>query len=127
LSYERDGSKVNCRAHVRIRLDERVQQQVRPYWEKLIELDYARDVAARRARHAAGMSTQWAAILDRLLAGPVPDGAARMTDEQLAAVVKDLLAERAANESADLATSGEYEREGYFDLLEERRQRHRPA
>ena len=50
-----------------------------------------------------------------------------MTDEQLAAVVKDLLAERAEDQSAGVGAQGEYEREGYFDLLEERRQQRRPA
>ena len=120
--YEQDGEQVTCRAHVRIDLDERVQQHIRPFWEQMISLDLQRDLAARRARHADGVSSQWATVLERLLSGPVPDGAARMTDEHLAAVVRDLLVERAGD-----GRQGEYEREGFFDLMEERRRRQTPA
>ncbi|BCY13199.1 hypothetical protein [Actinoplanes sp. L3-i22] len=122
--YEKGGQHVTCRPQIRIQLDERVRQHIRPYWEQLITLDYERDLAARRARHADGVSSQWAAILKRLLDGPVPDGAARMTNDQLAAVVRDLLAERGA-EAPDPLTEAfrnldpdeEYAREGYFELF----------
>ncbi|MEV6302270.1 hypothetical protein AB0M02_22830 [Actinoplanes sp. NPDC051861] len=126
-SYTRDGMKVTCRPQVHIQLDERVQQHIRPFWEELISLDYERDVAARRARHTARTSTQWAAVLDELLTGPVPGAAASMTNERLADVVREVLKERLAEQQtlADAMTAlgpqNEYAREGFFDLLEEHR------
>ncbi|GAA2531987.1 hypothetical protein [Winogradskya humida] len=128
-TYLRRGLRVTCRPEIRVQLDERVRQHIRPYWEQLITLDYERDLADRRARHTDGISKQWSVILDQLLSGPAPDGAASMTDEQLAHVVKGLLAERAAADQlladglAGLDPQNEYEREGYFDLLSERRSR----
>lgn len=121
--YERGGQQVTCRAYVRVQLDERVRQHIQPYWERLITLDYEHDLATRRAKHADGVSTEWAKILHRLLDGPVPGGAARMTDQQLAEVVRELLADRAAATDPlsealkNLDPQDEYAREGYFDLF----------
>ncbi|WP_250008175.1 hypothetical protein [Actinoplanes sp. M2I2] len=120
-TYERQGLRVRCRAHVRVRLDDRIQEHIRPYWERMIELDYERDIAARRARHVDRVSAQWAAVLERLLKAPVPGGAATMTDEQLAKVVREHLGEQRAWEDAlaGLGPQDEYRREGFFDLLTE--------
>ncbi|GIF14918.1 hypothetical protein [Actinoplanes teichomyceticus] len=132
-TYQRRGQEVTCRPQVRVHLDERVQQHIRPYWEQLIALDYERDLAARRARNMAGASTQWASILERLIDGPVPGGAATMTDEQLAQVVKELLVDRAAKVDPllealnSLKPQDEYAREGYFDLLDSVRPPQPPA
>ncbi|WP_157441668.1 hypothetical protein [Actinoplanes awajinensis] len=131
--YQRRGQEVACRAHVRVDLDQRVQQHVRPFWERLITLDYERDVAARRARNVAGVSSQWAVILQKLLDGPMPGGAAAMTDDQLASVVRGLLEERAADLDPvwealrGVDPQNEYAREGYFDLIPGSRPPQSPA
>lgn len=120
-TYERRGQRVRCRAYVRVQPDERIRERIRPYWERLIELDYEHDIAARRARHAAGVSSQWAQILQKLLDGPQPGGAASMTDEQLAKVVREIVGDQQAweNAMAGLNAQNEYQREGFFDLLSE--------
>lgn len=128
-TYERHDLRVTCRVYARVHLDERVREHIRPYWEKMISLDYDRDVASRRARHVDGVSRQWAAILEKLMAGPLPDGAASMTDQELATVVKELIQRRADEARSfedavnNLGSDSEYAREGYFDLLSERRDR----
>jgi hypothetical protein len=127
-TYERHGRRVSCRIHVRVEPDERLREHIRPYWERLIALDYERDIAARRARHTDAVSAQWAAILKKLLDGPEAGGAATMTDEQLAKVMREILADRRSWEDAmaGLGSQDEYAREGFFDLLDERNGR-RPS
>ncbi|MCO1594870.1 hypothetical protein M8C17_06785 [Micromonospora sp. RHAY321] len=125
--YERGGVQVTCQPHVWVQLDERVKQAVRPYWEQLIKLDCEYDVDVKRAQYAERLSRQWLSILEKLVDSPVAGGAARMTNENLASVVQDLIAEQKATAQRledlleERMRNGDiFEQATSFDLLAER-------
>ena len=125
--YERGGVEVTCQPYVWVELDEGVKQAVRPYWEQLIKLDCEHDVDVKRAQYADRLSRQWLSILEKLVESPVAGGAARMTNESLAAVVQELIAEQQATEQRLEDLLGERLRNGdafeqatSFDILAER-------
>ncbi|MFG3707079.1 hypothetical protein ACGF7U_20475 [Micromonospora sp. NPDC047670] len=124
--YERGGVQVICQPYVWVELDDRVKQTIRPYWEQLIKLDCEYDVDVKRAQHAERLSRQWLSILEKLVESPVAGGAARLTNERLAAVVQDLIAEQqaAAQRLEDLLgerlrNGDAYEQATSFDILAE--------
>ena len=124
------GLSLTCRPYVWVELEEQVKQAVRPYWEQLIKLDCEHDVQMRRAEYAERLSKQWATILTDLMGSPVADGAAEMTEKDLAEVVRKIVAEQkaAAERLEDLMTrkadSGDaFERSEHFDALRERLER----
>jgi hypothetical protein len=87
-------------------------------------------VRVRRAEYAEKISRQWTAILTDLMDSPVADGAAEMTEKQLADVVRRIVAEQraAAAKLEDLlakkADDGDtFERSEHFDILRERLER----
>ncbi|MEU8819073.1 hypothetical protein [Actinoplanes sp. NPDC048796] len=121
---------LTCRPHVWVELEERVKQTVQPYWEQLIKLDCEHDVQTRRAEYAERLSRQWAAILTDLMGSPVADGAAEMTEKDLAEVVRKIVAERkaAADKLEDLMTKkvdgvDPFDRSEYSKALWERLER----
>lgn len=125
--YERYGARVTCQPYIWVELDEGVKQAIKPYWEQLIKLDCEYDVDVKRAQHVDRMSRQWLTILEKLVDNPVASGAAKMTNESLAAVVRDLIAEQNATAQrledllAERLRHGDaYEQAASFDLLTER-------
>lgn len=127
LAYERGGARVTCQAYVSVELDERVKQAVEPYWEQLIKLDCEYDVDTRRAQYVDRMSRQWSTVLEKLVDSPVAGGAATLANENLAAVVREFLAERKAEAErlesllAEHARNGNgYEQSTLFDRLFQR-------
>ncbi|WP_123601248.1 hypothetical protein [Micromonospora sp. Llam0] len=93
----------------------------------MIKLDYEYDVDTRRAQYVERMSRQWSTVLERLVDSPVAGGAAKLANENLAAVVREFLAERKAesdrleNLLAEHARNGNgYEQANFFDRLFER-------
>jgi hypothetical protein len=124
------GASLACRPYVWVELEEQVKQAVRPYWEQLIKLDCEHDVQMRRAEYAEKLSRQWTTILTGLMGSPVADGAAEMTEKDLAEVVRKIVAEQraAAEKLEDLMTrkvdgGDTFERSEHFDALRERLER----
>ncbi|WP_250036079.1 hypothetical protein [Paractinoplanes maris] len=124
------GTSLTCRPYVWIELDEQVKLAVQPYWEQLIKIDCEHDVQTRRAEYAEKLSHQWATILADLLGSPVADGAAELTEKELADVVRKIVAERkaAADKLETLmtqkVTDGDaFERDDHFNALKERLER----
>ncbi|MFY1703050.1 hypothetical protein ACN28G_15105 [Micromonospora sp. WMMA1923] len=132
--FERGSARLTCHPYVWVELDEGVKQAVRPYWEQLIKLDCEHDVDTMKAQYADRLSQHWLTVLEKLVDSPMAGGAARLTDEALAAVVQDLLAERhAADQRLDdllvdrLDSDDAYERATSFDILAERRRANHKA
>ena len=124
------GLSLTCRPYVWVELEDQVKQTVRPYWEQLIKLDCEHDVQMRRAEYAERLSKQWATILTGLMGSPVADGAAEMTEKDLAEVVRKIVAEQkaAAEKLEDLMTKkadggDTFERSEHFEALRERLER----
>ncbi|MEV4628277.1 hypothetical protein AB0J90_18580 [Micromonospora sp. NPDC049523] len=131
--YERNEVRVACQPYVWVELDDGVKQAVKPYWEQLIKLDCEYDVDVKRAQYVDRLSRQWLTILEKLVDNPVAGGAAKMTNESLAAVVRDLIAEQSATAQRLEDLLGErlrngdaYEQAASFDLLAERLTPHGP-
>ncbi|MEO3748414.1 hypothetical protein [Plantactinospora sp. B5E13] len=129
--YERNGVPVACQPYVWVELDDGVKQAVKPYWEQLIKLDCEYDVDVKRAQYVDRLSRQWLAILEKLVGNPVAGGAAQMTNESLASVVRDLIAEQNASSQrledllAERLRNGDaFEQATSFDLLVERLDAH---
>jgi hypothetical protein len=129
-TYSRDGMTVTVRPHVWVALEERVKQAVQPYWEELIKLDCEHDVRMKRAEYAEQVSRHWASILTDLVGSPFADGAAEMTEKELADVVRKIVADRkAAAEKVDdllrarAENGGEWEQSEHFDQLRKRLER----
>ncbi len=124
------GASLTCQPYAWVELDERVKQAVQPYWEQLIKLDCEHDVQMRRAEYAEKLSRQWTTILTDLMGSPVADGAAEMTEKDLAEVVRKIVADQkaAAERLEDLMTKkvdegDTFERSEHFDALRERLER----
>ncbi|MGN9811532.1 hypothetical protein ACTMSW_19520 [Micromonospora sp. BQ11] len=125
--YERGGAQVTCQPYVWVELDESVKRAVRPYWEQLIKLDCEYDVDMKRAQYADRLSRQWLSILEELTKNPAAGGAAKMTNESLAAVVQELIAQQQANNqrlhdlfAEKLRSDDEYEKATTFEILLDR-------
>lgn len=87
-------SEITCRSAVWVSLDERVKRAVEPYWEQLIKLDCEHEVQLKKVAYADRLSQHWLAVLTELVGNPLADGAARMTEVELASVVDKIVAER---------------------------------
>ncbi|MDG4827578.1 hypothetical protein O7635_37530 [Asanoa sp. WMMD1127] len=92
--YVLDEVRVTCRPYVWVEIEDRVKEAIRPYREKLIQLDCDHDVQMRRAAYAEALSRQWRTVLTELLDDPLADGAAKLTETELANVVSEIVAER---------------------------------
>jgi hypothetical protein len=137
--YERHGTAVGCRPQVRVQLDDRVKQFVRPYWERRIKMECEHEVEVRRAELAEQLSRRWLTVLEKLAGNPLAGGAAKMTEKEFAVVVEKMLADQkdAAEQLHSLlegalknsAEMGAYERAETLDLLVEqlRRQTFQPT
>jgi hypothetical protein len=124
------GAALTCQPYVWVELEERVKQAVQPYWEQMIKLDCEHDVQMRRAEYAERLSQQWTSILTDLMGSPVADGAAELTEKELAEVVRRIVTEQkeAAEKLEDLMAKkveggDTFERSDHFDALRERLER----
>lgn len=124
------GASLTCRPYVWVELDDQVKKAVQPYWEQLIKLDCDHDVQMRRAEYAEKLSRQWATILTDLMGSPVADGAAELTEKELAEVVRKIVAEQkaAAQKLEDLMSKkvddgDTFERMEHFEALRTRLER----
>ncbi|MEG3635216.1 hypothetical protein [Micromonospora palythoicola] len=131
--YERNGVRVTCQPYVWVELEDGVKKAVKPYWEQLIKLDCEYDVDTKRAQYVDRLSRQWLEILEKMVDNPVAGGAAKMVNENLAAVVRDLIAEQNATAQRledllgeQLRNGDAYERAASFDILAERLNAHSP-
>lgn len=129
-SYKRGDVEIMCRPYVWVELEDRVKRAVQPYWEQLIKLDCEHEVQSKRAEYAEQLSKQWLAILTDLLGSPLADGAAKMTENEFAAVVEKIVAERKAAAAKldglleEKVRDGEaFDRMENFELLKERLER----
>ncbi|TCB95364.1 hypothetical protein E0H26_20710 [Micromonospora zingiberis] len=81
---------------LRVSLDERVRERLRPYWEQRIKLECDHELEKIRTRQADDLTRRWAAVLQNLQDEPVTAHAARLTGEQFAEVFHHYVAERRA-------------------------------
>nr|MDT0659129.1 hypothetical protein [Micromonospora sp. DSM 115978] len=133
-SWSYDGGRISCRPYVWVRLEKRVEDAIRPYWDELIKLDCAHRVDMRRAEYADRLSERWTEILTRLAGSDVAAGAARLTEEELAEVMREIIAERQAAQQrledmmADgLRSEDPYEQAAWFDSMTDKRRRGQEA
>lgn len=96
LTYERSGVHLTCQGTTCVRLDSRVSDYLRPFWEQRIKMEAEHDLRVRRAELVDQLNQRWLAIFDRLKQGPPTQAAARLTDKEFAEVVRELAAERKA-------------------------------
>ncbi|MEU1887398.1 hypothetical protein [Micromonospora sp. WMMD987] len=89
-----DESLPQFSAYVRISPDERVRDQLRPYWQERIRLECDHELQKIRTRNVDDLTRRWCAVLQALEADPVTAHAARLTGEQFAEVFRRYVDER---------------------------------
>ncbi|MFD2767939.1 hypothetical protein [Micromonospora eburnea] len=114
--YAHGGVSVECRPEVWVRHDERVQQALRPYWERMIELECQYELYLKRARYAEELNRRWVTIAKEFVDDPAGGEEARTISEELARARRHMAAERqaAARWSADLMRDRDRQ-EGIFE------------
>ncbi|SBT43622.1 hypothetical protein [Micromonospora narathiwatensis] len=102
--YTHGGVTVECRPEVWVRHDERVRQALRPYWERMIELECQYELYLKRARYAEELNRRWVTIAKEFVDDPAGGEEAKTISEELARARRHMAAERqaAARWSADL-------------------------
>lgn len=102
--YAHRGVCVECRPEVWVRHDDRVREALRPYWDRLIELEYQYKLYVKRAQYAEDLNRRWVAILDAMVADPTGSEEAETLTDELAQARRHMAAERqaAAEWSAEL-------------------------
>ncbi|MFU8871712.1 hypothetical protein [Micromonospora sp. SL4-19] len=102
--YAHDGVAVECRPEVWVSHDERVRRALRPYWDRLIELDCQYELYLKRARYAEQLNRRWVAIMEEFVDDPAGGEQARAVTEELARARRHMAAEQraAAQWSAEL-------------------------
>jgi len=126
-NYKRQGKTYRCRPYIRVELDERVKDQLMPIWERQIRLQGEHEVELRRARLAEERSIRWLEVLERLAEHPLAAAAARLTEEQLANVMDQVVTEQKdaverlttllENTLRNASDLGAYERAETLDVL----------
>jgi hypothetical protein len=96
FTYERSGVALTCRAVAWVRLDPRVKEYLLPYWEKRIKMEAEHDVGLRRAELVDQRNQRWLALLEKVRNDPAAEAAARLTEQEFAEVMREMLAERKA-------------------------------
>lgn len=79
---------------VRVLPDQRIREQLRPYWEQRIRLECDHNLATLRARQAEELTSRWREVLRALEDDPVARHAARLTEKQFAQVFGEYADER---------------------------------
>ncbi|MFJ8579995.1 hypothetical protein [Micromonospora sp. NPDC093277] len=102
--YTHGGMTVECRPEVWVHHDERVRQALRPYWERMIELECQYELYLKRARYAEELNRRWVTIAKEFVDDPAGGEEAKTISEELARARRHMAAERqaAARWSADL-------------------------
>jgi hypothetical protein len=81
-----DGDDIWYLITVRVEADERVQEHLRPYWEKRMKADFQHDLDLLRAERADALTRRWSEIFDLLEKDPRALHAAKLTEEGFATV-----------------------------------------
>jgi len=92
--FERDSAQLVCQVHGRVAPDERVRDRLQPYWEKVIEMETAHQLAIRRAELVRELAELWSNVLKELRGNPLTVHAARLTEGEFAEVFERLVSER---------------------------------
>ncbi|HEY3010319.1 MAG TPA: hypothetical protein VGJ63_19965 [Micromonosporaceae bacterium] len=92
--FDRDVRTLACKAQVRVAPDDRVRQRLQPYWEKVIEMECEHELGMRRAELVEKLTKRWSEVLEELRDKPLTPHAARLAEEQFAAVFERLITER---------------------------------
>lgn len=129
--YERSGVVLDCRPRARVRLDAKVKEYLQPFWERQIKLECEHDVGMRRAQMLDQRAQRWLSVLERLARSNLAGSAARLTEQEFADVVEELvrneretveqlmslLREAIQNDGQADAGLGRYELAEIFDML----------
>ena len=79
---------------VRVEPDERVQEQMRPYWEARIKAECDHQLGLQRARQVDELTRHWSLILDRLEKDPRTIHAAMLSEKEFATVFSTFVSGR---------------------------------
>jgi hypothetical protein len=90
--YERSGVALDCRPRARVRLDAKVKEYLQPFWERQIKLECEHEVGMRRAHLLDERAQRWLSVLERLNRSKLAGSAARLTEQEFAEVVQELVA-----------------------------------
>lgn len=93
-SQTEDGVTLRYTVRVRVDPDERVREQLRPFWEKRIQMEAEHELGKRRADLVDELTQKWSTILERLEEDPHNRHAARLSEEEFARVLGDFVTER---------------------------------
>jgi hypothetical protein len=95
-SWSHTEDRVTLRYEVRVRVepDERVREQMRPFWEKRIRMECEHELDRRRAELVDELTQKWSSILEKLHEDPLTSHAARLGEEQFAKVFGEFVADR---------------------------------
>ncbi len=91
----RDGEQAyGLTFSVTVEPDERVQEQMRPYWESRIQAECRHKLGLLRAKQVDELTRQWSLILDKLEQDPRTIHAAKLSEEDFAAVFGAFVGDR---------------------------------
>lgn len=83
---DEDGDQYWFTFMVRAEPDERVQEQMRPYWAARIKADCDHALGLQRAQQADELTRRWSAIFDNLADDPRATHAAKLSEQDFAEV-----------------------------------------
>ena len=89
-----EGAVFRLGVHLRVRPDQRVRDQLRPYWEQRIKMECNHELDRLRANLVDRLTEEWSTVLQKLQQNPSMAHAARLTEEQFATVLGQFTAER---------------------------------
>ncbi|WDZ82368.1 hypothetical protein [Micromonospora cathayae] len=92
--WPRGGDGPRFTVQVRVLPDQRIRDQLRPYWEERIRLECRHELDTLRTRQAEDLTSRWREVLSRLADDPVTRHAARLTEKQFAQVFGEYADER---------------------------------
>jgi hypothetical protein len=94
--YDQDGVRLTCRMHARVRLDDRVRDCLKPYWEKRMQMECDHENGVRRTELVDRLSQRWLIVLERLRDTPLAGPAARLTEQEFAEVIQQMIRDQKA-------------------------------
>jgi hypothetical protein len=93
-SHTEDGVTLRYEVRVRVEPDDRVREQMRPFWERRIRMECEHELDRRRAELVDELTQMWSSILEKLHEDPLTSHAARLGEEQFATVFGEFVADR---------------------------------
>ncbi|GAB2932512.1 hypothetical protein GCM10027280_20230 [Micromonospora polyrhachis] len=93
-SYRIDGLVLKFRPRVRVVLDQRIREYLRPYWQERIRMECDHELGLLRTRLVAELTREWCEVLRRLGQEPTAAHASRLTDERFAKVFREFVEEQ---------------------------------